>query len=369
MKKFKFLAILVTIFCFFGLGLSSNAFALGKKEDPAPPTYNDVKYPIILVHGVCGFDDIFGIDYWYGIEDKLRDEGAKHVRSANLSAMANNELRGEQLLAQIKNLLADTGASKVNIIAHSHGCTTSRYVTHVAPELVASFTSIAGPHKGSPVAEWADKDVPEGLLSLGSDLGNILGHLISVLSGKGLREQDTDGLINHFDFEGNALFNSEYPSAGVPESDCGEGAYTEIKYDKNNNKQEFPLFSWVGSRGPTSNKSILNIGNDLLSTNKLMGDLIADWLDIDESFEIDLYKDVLDSLWPILQAINRMYDLNNDDGFVGVCSAHYGKVLKDDYKWNHGDEVNHLFGILAGDAAEPPSVISTHVNRLKNMSL
>ncbi|WP_269759481.1 hypothetical protein [Variovorax sp. E3] len=29
------------------------------------------KYPIVLVHGLLGFDNLLGVDYFYGIPDKL----------------------------------------------------------------------------------------------------------------------------------------------------------------------------------------------------------------------------------------------------------------------------------------------------------
>lgn len=34
------------------------------------------KYPIVLVHGFIGFDNVLGIQYFYQIPSALRDEGA-----------------------------------------------------------------------------------------------------------------------------------------------------------------------------------------------------------------------------------------------------------------------------------------------------
>ena len=39
--------------------------------------YTQTKYPIVLVHGLFGFDSILGIDYWYRIPENLRADGAK----------------------------------------------------------------------------------------------------------------------------------------------------------------------------------------------------------------------------------------------------------------------------------------------------
>jgi triacylglycerol lipase len=106
-------------------------------------TSAQTRYPIVLVHGLFGFDNVLGIDYFYGIPDALRREGAK-VYVAQVSAANSTEVRGEQLLQQVKTILALTGASKVHLIGHSHGGPTARYVAGVAPQWVASVTSVGG---------------------------------------------------------------------------------------------------------------------------------------------------------------------------------------------------------------------------------
>lgn len=50
--------------------------------------YTQTRYPIVLVHGLFGFDSALGIDYFYGIPDALRQGGAK-VYVAQVSAEAN----------------------------------------------------------------------------------------------------------------------------------------------------------------------------------------------------------------------------------------------------------------------------------------
>ena len=40
-------------------------------------TYTKTKYPIVLAHGMAGFDELFGVyEYFLGIPDSLRDRGA-----------------------------------------------------------------------------------------------------------------------------------------------------------------------------------------------------------------------------------------------------------------------------------------------------
>ena len=123
--------------------------------------YTQTRYPIVLVHGLFGFDHIGPIEYFYGIPGALRKDGAS-VHVAQVSAANSTEVRGEQLLAQVKQILAVTGASKVNLMGHSHGGPTARYVASVRPDLVASVTSIAGVHKGAPLADNILAQFPPG---------------------------------------------------------------------------------------------------------------------------------------------------------------------------------------------------------------
>ena len=55
-----------------------------------------------------------------------------------------------------------------------------------------------------------------------------------------------------------------------------------------------------------------------------------------------------------------------NDGLVGRCSSHFGKVLRDDYPWNHGDAINQLFGVRGLFTPDPVDVYREHANRLKN---
>src|SRR5690606_9628307 len=76
-------------------------------------SYAKTHYRLIFVHGFgLGFNrigtDNIGLDYWYQIPQDLARHGAR-VFSAELSAVASNELRGEQLLLQIDEVLALTG--------------------------------------------------------------------------------------------------------------------------------------------------------------------------------------------------------------------------------------------------------------------
>ncbi len=101
--------------------------------------------PIVLVHGLLGFDRLLGVyDYFYGIPGDLRSGGAR-VYTANVSSSNFSEVRGEQLIRYLDSIKAATGAQKFNLIGHSHGGPTARYVAAVRPDLVASMTSVGAP--------------------------------------------------------------------------------------------------------------------------------------------------------------------------------------------------------------------------------
>jgi triacylglycerol lipase len=131
-------------------------------------------YPIVLAHGVCRFDKIWneasGIDtsddeqrdlwhYFKGVRTMLRKRGYQVFHSA-VSWGAGVEKRASELGRNIQEILAATGAEKVNIIAHSMGGLDARHMLfgdrhQGAIHLhVASLTTISTPHWGSPFADW-----------------------------------------------------------------------------------------------------------------------------------------------------------------------------------------------------------------------
>ena len=100
-------------------------------------TYTKTRYPQVLVHGMFGFNSLGPMNYFYGIPQELADGGANSY-VVKVDALNSTEVRSEQLLKQVKTILALTGSSKVNLIGHSHGGPTSRYVLGVSPASVAS---------------------------------------------------------------------------------------------------------------------------------------------------------------------------------------------------------------------------------------
>ena len=123
-------------------------------------TYTKTRYPIVLAHGMAGFDSLFGVyEYFYGIPSSLRERGAR-VYTTTVSQFNTTEARGEQLLDQVETIAAISGAGKVNLIGHSHGGLDVRYVAAVRPDLVASVTSVGSPHKGADLATICARTSP-----------------------------------------------------------------------------------------------------------------------------------------------------------------------------------------------------------------
>ncbi|MBR3594000.1 MAG: triacylglycerol lipase [Clostridia bacterium] len=119
------------------------------------------KYPILLVHGVF-FRDSKKINYWGRIPGELEKNGAT-IFYGNQSSAASVVNCGAQLKERIEEVLRETGAEKVNIIAHSKGGLDSRWALTklgMAP-YVASLTTINTPHHGCLFADYLLNYVPK----------------------------------------------------------------------------------------------------------------------------------------------------------------------------------------------------------------
>ena len=86
---------------------------------------NSLRYPVLLVHGM-GFRDDQPIGYWGRIPRVLEAAGAT-IFYGNQDSNASIENSGAHLARRIEEILAETGAEKVNVIAHSKGGLDARY--------------------------------------------------------------------------------------------------------------------------------------------------------------------------------------------------------------------------------------------------
>lgn len=283
--------------------------------------YTQTRHPIVLVHGLLGFDSLLGVyDYWYGIPAQLRAGGAK-VYVASVSAANSSTVRGEQLVRDLDHLRALYGHTKFNLIGHSHGGPTIRYVASVRPDLVASVTSVGAPHKGSKVADALDATLPPGspLRPLVAGFVDALGGFLGFLSGNS-DPQYALGALASLNTAGANAFNARHPQ-GIPTTSCGQGAAVVggVRY--------------------------YSIGGTSVLTN------------------------VFDASDALLGAGGLFFGFEDNDGLVGRCSSHLGVVLRDDYAWNHLDEVNQVLALRGLFASDPVSVLRAQANRLKSAGL
>lgn len=321
----------------FGFVLS---FVFSTTTLHAADTSGRTQHPIVLVHGLSGFDSILA-DYFYGVKSALRDVGATSVYTPQVTAFASNEARGEQLLAYVENLLAITGAQKVNLVGHSQGGATARYVASVRPDLVASVTSVGSPHFGSPVADLL-KDSP--LEGTALAIGNAVGVFLAVLSGDSSQQQNAMGALESLNTQGAIAFNNRFPQ-GLRQGACKKtptynaGSWWWPNYVKDYSVNDgahqvngVRYYSWSGTYTPAFDSNVLDPSDALLGLT---------WLVIGEA----------------------------NDGLVGRCSSHMGQVIRDDYTLNHTDEVNGMFGLRGLWSTNPVQLYVSHARRLKSAGL
>ena len=282
--------------------------------------YTRTVHPVVLIHGMLGFESIGPINYFHDVARGLRSSGAT-VYQPTTTNLGATETRGRQLIAFLESTKASTGAQKFNLIGHSHGGMVARYVGGVRPDLVASITSVGSPHTGSPVADLIMLSKLEPLILKPSveAIFNALGTIIQFVSGN---SQPVDSLEegDSLSTVGTAAFNAAFP-AGMPFDACGSGASVE--------------------------RGIHNFSAGGVGT-------LTNIVDPDSYF---------------MASTSLVFLGQPNDGLVGQCSTHFGKVLRDDFPWNHLDESNMFFGLRAPFSPDPVAFYRSHVNRLKQLGL
>ncbi|WP_214511421.1 esterase/lipase family protein [Pseudomonas brassicacearum] len=285
------------------------------------------RYPLVLVPGMLGFIRLVLYPYWYGIVSALRRGGAVVV-AVKVSPLHSSEVRGEQLLARIEEVLRQTGAQKVNLIGHSQGSLTARYAAAKRPDLVASVTSVAGTNHGSELADYLQAHYPAD-----SAKGRVLSAVLRLISAlmslldTGYRgpKLPVDIHASHASLTtaGVALFNQRYPQ-GLPQTWGGNGPeeVNGVRY-----------YSWSGTLQPGKTDKGRNLFDGTNRSCRLF-------------------------------ARTFVREAGQCDGMVGRYSSHLGTVIGDDYPLDHFDIVNQSLG-LVGKGAEPIRLFVEHAERLK----
>jgi triacylglycerol lipase len=300
------------------------------------------KFPIFLAEGFGGLD-------YFMVEEALEAGGATVCDPPDdqVPHFAGSEPRADVLIPQIQSCAQAQGVSRVNYIGFSLGGEDARVILSRRPDLLASVTTVGTPHRFS--SGLADRFIAcasaqqLGLPCLPQDqaafnafvgLGAFAGDPQApnpppseqVLQTQCQFSSGTNPIslaaCVAFGFDIGPVFDLKYPT-GLPLTSCGEGP----SFVFGPGLKKIYLFSWGGTQ---------------------------------------ILTDAADPSDPALAATGAFYAPGND-GLVERCSTHFGKVLRDNYPWNHLDLINQRDGLTG--PSDPTLVFREHANRLKNLGL
>ncbi|MBZ4421805.1 triacylglycerol lipase [Myxococcus sp. RHSTA-1-4] len=201
---------------------------------PASAAAERTTYPVVFAHGMAGFDDILGYDYWgddYGtfvgdpcdgfLEVSCNGDINSGQRAfvAAVQPLQSSDVRGLDLANDIESYMATAGVSHVNLVGHSQGGLDSRKAARVLRErkgypVVKVLLSISSPHRGSPVAKYV-LDLGPGVTSVLDALFRIYGDVVygpgndGIAAVKSLVYNDYDA--NDGKTTGAKAFNQAFP--------------------------------------------------------------------------------------------------------------------------------------------------------------
>jgi triacylglycerol lipase len=288
-----------------GLACLGAASLAGAQAGPAVAPTSDAcatKNPIVLAEGLNSVAH-------FGVVEALQDCGAR-VFTTDVDASNTSLVRGPQLLEDIQMVLATTGATKVNVFAHSQGGLDSRVILKTNPEVLASIVQAGTPNLGSKVADLGTSLPPD--IAAG-----MAGAIIAIGGSVGT---DPVAANQFLTTAGTAQFNRDFP-AGLPTEACGSG----------------PAMA--------NGVVLLSFGGTSPSTNA---------------------ADPSDQL---LTAGAAAFGAEENDGLVARCSTHFGTVLRDDFPMNHFDLLNQVKGVVGPQGPSPIEVYRSIAMQLKEMGL
>jgi triacylglycerol lipase len=264
------------------LALAAAALVGGIACEPPGAGTTQTRFPIVLAEGLFGFD-------FFNIAADLRAGGAT-VFTPQVNPFSDSVTRGQQLLDQIDDILAMSGATKVNLIGHSQGGLDARFILGTRPAVLASLTQLGSPNLGSVVAD--------NLLASDDGTLGLLAGIVSIVSGTVPGPGEFRTALNFLSTQGLAQFNQMFP-AGLPTTPCGNGPAMV---------NGIPLFSFAGNLAATNPGDITDIVLPLLATN---------------------------------------FPPNTpNDALVSVCSAAFGTIIQNNLMANHLDLVNQFNGAV-----------------------
>jgi triacylglycerol lipase len=171
-----------------------------------PPVHK--AYPLVLAHGFSGFHNIGPLNYFYGVADALSKDGHA-VFTTQVDPYNSSEVRGAELLTQVQQILATTGADKVDLICHSQGALDCRYVANQLGKRIGAVVLVAGVNRGDPVADIASGAVQGPTGDAVAALLKLFGD--AVLDPNGQPNSDAKAAIAQLTTAGCDAFNQKYP--------------------------------------------------------------------------------------------------------------------------------------------------------------
>lgn len=131
------------------------------------------RYPIILCHGLYGFDvrgPFWGLEYhyWSTTLDVLRKKAKAKVYVHAVPPTGSIEERAMSLHRFLCDPSNGLRGQRLNFIGHSMGGLDVRYlISTIRPDpsdyIPVSLTTVATPHRGSPVMDWCSANIGVGL--------------------------------------------------------------------------------------------------------------------------------------------------------------------------------------------------------------
>jgi triacylglycerol lipase len=320
----------------------AGALAISTMSSARADDFTATKYPIFLAEGFGGGD-------YFMVEEALEASGAIVCDQPDdqVPHFAGSEARAAVLIAQIHDCAVQNGVGMVNLIAYSQGGEDARVVLKKRPDLVASVTTVGTGHRGSsniadlflacaarqqlglPCTAY-EQGAFNGFIALGSvggdpdapnppDIEGVLEAQCQFSSGTNLLALAacaTRGFII------GPVFDLKYPQ-GLPVTPCGAGP----SFVFGPGFKKIYLFSWGGAQ---------------------------------------VLTDPADPSDAILQ-VTSAYQGTDNDGVIERCTNHFGKVIRDDYPWNHLDLVNLRDGLTGPN--DPTVAFREHAHRLKGLGL
>ncbi|MDX1429700.1 MAG: lipase, partial [Rhodothermales bacterium] len=141
---------------------------------PLPPVIR-TRHPVVLMHGFGLLAGMRRGGHLYNAASYLRMHGVM-AYAPNVVPYNTVAVRTGMWLERFTHVLSETGAEKLNLIAHSMGGLDARYLIAQCGlhDRVATLTTIATPHRGTHIAEFIVTR-PERLRDLLADLADWLG--------------------------------------------------------------------------------------------------------------------------------------------------------------------------------------------------